>query len=175
MIYLAYGSNMLTERLQRRVPSARPIGRARLPGMGLRFHKRSTDDSAKASLVPTPDGGGAWGVGFEMDEAELGALDAAEGRGLGYARQRLSVELDGDARAAVVYTARSAYIDDDLVPYGWYRALVIAGARQHALPERYVSTIRAVPTRRDPNTGRRTENAILLRKAGFGPLLDANS
>jgi len=110
-----------------------------------------------------------------MDETELGALDAAEGRGFGYARRTLSVQMEGHPVAAFVYTARASYIDDDLVPYGWYHATVVAGAMEHALPDRYVSSIRAVPTRRDPNTVRRERQIALVRTAGYAHLLDANS
>jgi gamma-glutamylcyclotransferase len=51
MLYFAYGSNMLTERLKARVPSTRPISPAILSDYDLRFHKRSTDKSGKCDII----------------------------------------------------------------------------------------------------------------------------
>lgn len=175
MFYFAYGSNMLTLRLQERVPSAVPNGRARLPGMGLRFHKRSIDGSGKASLAPAPSGGAVWGVVYTMDPNDVKALDEAEGRGDGYARRTLRVEVGTEEVDALVYTARSTYVDDGLAPYDWYHALVLAGALEHDFPDPYVALLRSVPTLRDPDTERRNRHAALLHEAGYGHLLDANS
>jgi gamma-glutamylcyclotransferase len=58
--YFAFGSNMLLERIKKRVPSARALGIATLGGYALRFNKLSKDGSAKANIVPFggPAGGG---------------------------------------------------------------------------------------------------------------------
>ena len=55
MLYFAYGSNMLTERLKARVSSATPIGKANLSDHGLRFHKKSKDGSGKCDIIKSPD------------------------------------------------------------------------------------------------------------------------
>jgi len=49
--YFAYGSNMLSDRLCSRSPSARAIGPAWLPNWQMMFNKRSIDGSAKANLM----------------------------------------------------------------------------------------------------------------------------
>ncbi len=49
VVYLAYGSNMSTARLRKRMPSCKPLGIATLPGHALRFHKRSMDKSGKCN------------------------------------------------------------------------------------------------------------------------------
>ena len=78
--YFAYGSNMLTARLQARCPSARPLGRATARGRRLAFHKRSdVDGSGKCDLVPADDGALVVGVVFDLAADELPALDRAEG------------------------------------------------------------------------------------------------
>lgn len=51
--YFAYGSNMLTERLIARTPSARPVGTSLLPGHRLTFHKRGRDGSGKCDAFET--------------------------------------------------------------------------------------------------------------------------
>ena len=139
-LYFAYGSNMLTERLQARVPSARPVGTATLPGHALRFRKQSTDGSAKCTVVSTsPSSCSRWpspvvGVCFQMNDAHLPALDAAEGRGQGYTREKLDVDREGSCVPAFAYVAQDSHVNPDLHPYAWYKALVMAGARQHDLP-----------------------------------------
>jgi hypothetical protein len=72
--YFAYGSNMLTERLRRRVPSTKPIGPARLDGFELRFHKRGADGSAKCDVVAGGDGS-VHGVLFKICAEERYLLD----------------------------------------------------------------------------------------------------
>src|ERR1700732_5619552 len=107
MLYFAYGSNICTGRLQRRAPSATFVRTARVMGHSFRFHKRSSDDSAKADAFETsnpPDF--VWGVIFDIDEREKSALDHAEGVGFGY-REKMGILLDkgGQEHRAFLYVA----------------------------------------------------------------------
>ena len=69
MKYFAYGSNMLTERLTRRVPNARCLGVARVPGRRLAFHKQSVDKSGKCDLPKTGNNSDvAYGVLFDIPD-----------------------------------------------------------------------------------------------------------
>lgn len=53
-------------------------------------------------------------------------------------------------------------IDDSLQPYTWYKALVVAGAREHRLSEDYVSDLERVDAFVDPDREReRRERALL--------------
>jgi len=175
LLYFAYGSNMLTERLQARVPSAHPVGTATLRGHALRFRKQSMDGSAKCTVVSTsPSSSSRWpspvvGVCFQMNDAHLPALDAAEGRGQGYTREKLDVDREGSCIPAFAYVAQNSHVNPDLHPYAWYKALVMAGARQHDLPAAYLDRIRTVDAVRDPDKDRRERNFALLREAGFPP------
>ncbi len=58
----AYGSNLCQRRMVARVPSARVVGVGRLSGHILRFHKRSTDGSAKATSRAIEQGALASGL-----------------------------------------------------------------------------------------------------------------
>jgi hypothetical protein len=80
--YFAYGSNMLTERLQGRCKSAeaRCVGLA--DGYRLAFSKKSLDGSGKATIRPD-EASRVYGVVFDIDETEIPALDVAE---VGYGR-----------------------------------------------------------------------------------------
>jgi len=140
--YFAYGSNMLVERITAptRVPTAVQKGIARLDGYRLTFGKLSIRSnggrSGKGDIVEQPDGA-VYGVLYEVPDFE--ALDRVEGVASGDYRRVMvrvnSVEL-GEVEAAVYVADRTA---DSLLPYHWYKGLVLAGAEQHGLPEEYVN------------------------------------
>lgn len=142
MLIFAYGSNLCMGRLKGRVPSARVVTVASLAGYALKFHKRSRlDGSGKADAYKTDRASDVvWGVVYEIDPTEKPNLDKAEGLGAGYDEKAVTVKsADGTDIVALVYVATD--IDPDLVPYGWYKAHVVRGARQHGLPEEYVKRI----------------------------------
>jgi hypothetical protein len=170
MLYFGYGSNMLTARLRARVPSAVPRMHGTVSGYHLRFHKRSRDGSGKCNIVPA-EGDVVHGVVFEVTAAELDALDEAEQRGRGYERCEVQVRGEYASVTAFAYEAQPAYIDDALLPYEWYHALVLAGARQHGLPAPYVDQLESVPSYPDPDEERRRRYRALLDEAGY-PLLN---
>jgi len=162
LLYLAYGSNLHPVRLRERVPSARLLGVVGLTGWALRFHKRSeVDGSGKCNLLFTAsDGHRAYGAVYELDAAQRPALDAAEGAG--YRRKPVAVELDGRCLHPFAYLAEPAFIDEDLAPFAWYKALVMHGARFQGLPSDYVAAIEAIRAQGDPDAERRRRNAATL-------------
>lgn len=170
MKYFAYGSNMLCERLKKRVSGVETFGTARLQKYSLRFHKRSIDGSGKCNLLNTGnDSDEVHEVLFEIPENQLAALDDAEGLGNGYERATIAVTgMSADPIDAAVYLATPDAIDPALEPYDWYRSLVIAGARQHNLPEAYVREIEAVSFKADPKATRKTRLEALEVLAAAG-------
>lgn len=172
MKVFAYGSNMCTPRLQARTPSARPLAVARLPGHGLGFHKRGwRDGSGKGDAFARDDPtAGVWGVVFRIAPAQKRDLDRAEGLGHGYDEARLRVvEPDGTAHHAWVYRASPAAIDPTAIPFAWYRDLVLAGAREHGLPDDYIARhILACPTCPDPDGDRARRHRDIVDVVGRG-------
>lgn len=170
VVYFAYGSNMSTARLRERTPSCRPLGLATLPGYSLRFHKRSKDGSGKCNAFETGSADDAViGVLFSFDPKERPKLDKAEGVGNGYEHANVTVVNDeGRRRKVLTYVATPAYIDDGLKPYDWYKDFVLAGAREHELPNEYVETfIGSVASHDDPDTKRaERERAVLKLSTG---------
>jgi len=143
VVNFSYGSNMLSRRIQARVPSARPLGVAVLRGHRLQWHKSGHDRSGKCDVVVTDDPADAvHGVLYQFLAAEKALLDAAEGLGAGYDEKEATVESANGPLAAWLYYATAT--DRDLHPYSWYKALVLAGAREHALPDDYVAALEAV-------------------------------
>lgn len=161
--YFAYGSNMLTERLQLRCASARARQVAYADNWTLTFSKRGQDGSGKAT-ISAATGGRVFGVVFDLNESELPELDRFEGAGKGYDRKGdFSVRIAGSQEpfSVVTYAASPSYIDINLKPFDWYLNLVVAGARQHALPPEYVSTLEAAPSRMDSKTDRQSQREAI--------------
>ncbi len=163
IISLAYGSNLHPFRLTQRVPSATPIGVVPMPGKRLVFHKKSDDGSGKC-LFYEPGGteDTMFGVAYEIDAAEKPMLDDLEGLGKGYNEQQVSFPLNGVTLHALVYVAASTHIDATLVPYTWYKDMVVLGARYHRLPADYIGKIEAVVAVPDPNPKRAANRAAIV-------------
>src|SRR5882672_11448732 len=133
MLYFAYGSNMCAGRLGGRVSSAVFVRIATLPKHSFRFHKRSTDRSAKGDAFETGDpSDSVWGAIFEIDETEKSTLDEAEGLGRGYEEKVVTVFDENQQEHQVsLYFADANSIDNTLRPYSWYKRFVVDGARQN--------------------------------------------
>jgi gamma-glutamylcyclotransferase len=161
LVTFAYGSNMLSSRLQERCPSARALGRGELHGYELKWHKRSKDGSGKCDVVPSEDKTRiVHGVLFQLAEHEKRALDKAEGLGNGYEERHVEVTFEGNSITASLYAATSK--DSSLRPYTWYKALVVAGAKEQKLPSEYIRQLEAVEATQDPDQLRHQTNARLI-------------
>lgn len=162
--YFAYGSNLHPLRLQERVPSATVLGVVKAERRRLTFSKKSKDGSGKCSFFDSGDSSNVvYGVLYEINSSEKGALDKAEGKNNGYIEQLVSFDLDGTHYAPFTYVADSAYIDGALKPYEWYKSFVIEGARCHSFPEEYISALEEIPAVPDPDANRASENMVRLQ------------
>jgi gamma-glutamylcyclotransferase len=150
--YFAYGSNLLSARLKERTPSARVVGPAVLDRHELRWHKAAADGSGKCDVVQVdePVGRQVLGVVYQIALSEKPDLDAAETLGVGYAEREAVVQIAGSSLNAWLYYAIK--IDAGSVPYDWYKALVLGGAKEHALDARYVRMLQAVQSKQDEDT-----------------------
>lgn len=162
IVIFAYGSNMCETRLRQRVPSARAIGIGYLRGHILTWDKPSQDGSCKCNVRCTDiEADTVWGVLFEIDRFEKRALDQAEGLGHGYSEKEVSIISGGAARSAQIYFAADK-VNTEHKPYDWYKAFVVTGAREHNLPEEYISCLECVASLADANEGRARKNLKLL-------------
>lgn len=168
IIYFAYGSNMSTVRLRKRVPSATAVDKGFVTHRRLVFDKLGTDGSGKCDIQPTSrETDRVFGVLFEFDKSELPALDAAEGLGHGYNHEYVRVITESGITRALTYVA--AMKEGGLRPYCWYRALVLAGATEHDLPDEHRDAIRAVSCIPDPDEERRARNESILSQTAVLP------
>lgn len=146
-LYFAYGSNLLSQRMTARVPSARSLCVASAEGFRLCFSKPGRDGSGKATLVAS-GGSLAWGVVYTLDPEDWARLDACEP---GYRRVDVRVTgAGGEALAAQTYLALETAADP--VPFAWYKRCLIEGAREHGLPASYLAELEGLPERPDPDS-----------------------
>jgi len=85
-----------------------------------------------------------WGVLYRIDRAEKPDLDRIEGLGVGYDEHDVVVWTEAGEMAALTYRARPGAVDPALRPREWYKAHVLAGAREHGLPASYIEMIERV-------------------------------
>jgi gamma-glutamylcyclotransferase len=160
MLNFAYGSNLLLSRIRERVPGVQLVGTAVLADHALRWHKVGQDGSGKCDVV-TMHGAEVHGVLYEIPPKEKPGLDAAEGLGHGYDERSVLVRFAAAEVACTLYQATQ--VDAGLPPYSWYKALVLAGARQHALPASYVAMLDTVVAVQDHDALRHDRHMALAR------------
>ena len=147
VLHFAYGSNMSTSRIERRIGSVRQAGIARLKGHEIRFDKKSNDLSGKANIAVSK-GSVLWGVLYELTSAQSERLAKIE---KGYAEQYVSIQVGETESRALTFIAKKN--TPGLRPTRAYLNYLIAGAREHQLPPEYIRLLESV------------EAAITLRKS----------
>jgi len=154
-LYFAYGSNLNETRFNSRI-KARFQSCASLPGYRLVFHKRSSDGSGKATIVP--DGNSTVeGALFTYADKDHEILKRIE---VGYSVLPVPVVANGRKVDALTFVADM--LDPTLLPYDWYLELIIAGGQKLGLPESYLSQLHAVKTMTDMDTERAARERAFL-------------
>ena len=163
-LYFAYGSNLLSRRLLARTASATKVSNGILRGHELLWHKAASDGSGKCDVCVRSDRSEqVYGVIYRIHASEKSVLDAAETLGIGYNEKLASIETDlGPVDAWLYYAIK---IDSLAIPYDWYHAMVVAGAREHNFPVSYLKTLEAVPTKPDQDLARATRHFSLSNAA----------
>lgn len=160
----AYGSNLCLGRMLARAPGAVVVATAALPGHALRWHKRGRDGSGKCDALATGvEDDVVHGAVYAMNAQDKGRLDRFEGLGRHYFGKTVWVRTThGDDIDAFVYVANPDFVDARAVPWSWYKAFVVSGAKHHGLPADYVAGLEATVALPDPDRAReRRETAVL--------------
>lgn len=150
MRYFAYGSNLHPARLSARVGELSLQAVGMLAGRELVFHKRGLDGSGKCHVQE--GAGEVYGAVYDLEGRALERLDHFEGPG--YERVLVEVETTDGPLEAFTYLARPTYLDQQMLPFVWYRSLVVAGAVHHGFPAAYVEQLASVGATRDPDRDR---------------------
>ncbi len=171
ILYFAYGSNLLRERLLTRCPNLSYAGRATLPGYRLAFDKVSEDGSGKCA-IEAAQADDVFGVLWNVPEEDLTELDRAEGAD--YERHAVDIVM-GEGRIVDAMTYDATKRQSGLKPYDWYLALVIAGAVQQGLADEYIANLRVTSFVVDTKLQRGTRRDALdaLTQAGLMDEFDA--
>lgn len=151
--YAAYGSNLHPLRLTARLPTAELLGHAFVPGLALRFDKRSRDGSAKCGIDAGSEG--AYMAVFEVSESERLTLDGIEGVGHGY--EPLDIDVPRFGRC-FTYEATPSHVQPGLPAYDWYREYVLLGCLLHGFPDDYTAAVASKTVTFDPDSARRRQN-----------------
>lgn len=162
-LYFAYGSNLHPARLEARIGACDVAGVATLRRHRLMFHKRGRDGSGKCDAHRTGDPADVvHGVLYRISRKQQLALHRFEGVGRGYESARIVVQAGNSACEASTYIAQHAHIEPNAMPFSWYHALVLGGARFHRLPAGYVDSIASVAVSPDPDPARHARHMRLV-------------
>lgn len=150
MLQFAYGSNMDWPQMKDRCPTARFVGIAALRDHRLAFTRRSVQRRCGVADAIPEQGKDVWGVVYEIDDVDVGRLDASEGYRPGradnsYRREERHVFMDDDDQkpmAAFTYIAIPQ--KDPPLPNAEYKQLIVSGARFWHLPEAYIRELEAI-------------------------------
>ena len=138
-LHFAYGSNMLTRRLQRRTRSAQPQGTGYVEGFHFVCDKVSADGSGKGDMEHTENPEDrVYGVLFRIDADEEAKLDKAEGLGHGYRKGEVHVVTPERTVTARAYIATEK--DKSRRPYDWYKGFIVAETAEHWLAPKLYRT-----------------------------------
>jgi len=139
MNYFAYGSNMNHVQMKTRCPGSRFITKVFLDGYKFVYDGYTTiRNGAVANVIPSI-GEIVWGGLFEINQDNLFALDCYEGYPTIYQRKELEVKDDNGKRyQAIVYLRNKKQIGK---PSSEYRNLIIQGARDCELPDKYINDV----------------------------------
>jgi hypothetical protein len=117
----------------------RALGPAELPDHRVAFLRRSIRWQAGAADIVGAPGECVWGVLWELPFGP-GELDAKEAAGDAYRRRPVTVRLDGATVTAMAYEVIEKEARE-VPPRREYLELMLAGAREHGLPETWLSRI----------------------------------
>ncbi|MFQ5469203.1 MAG: gamma-glutamylcyclotransferase family protein [Gammaproteobacteria bacterium] len=145
LLYFAYGSNMHPRRMKKRAPHSQFVCTATLHRYKLYFHKKGKDESGKCNAYFTDNPfHRVFGVVYRISASDKLALDKVEGLGSGYDAAKIDVFANNHYSHVFAYLANPDYIDDQLIPFSWYKQLVIQGAGIHGFPASYVKRIQNI-------------------------------
>jgi gamma-glutamylcyclotransferase len=150
MLYFAYGSNLDWAQMRQRCPSARFVCVAKLPGHRLAFTRKSKGRGCGVADVVPEANADVWGAVFEIDDRDIGSLDATEGFSPGrtqnsYTREERHVFNEGNAEKPLTVSVYIALKQSHPpLPNAAYKGLIVEGAKFWHLPAHYVAELEKI-------------------------------
>ena len=142
-LYFAYGSNLYTQQMQMRCPSAVVISVAYISNYTLCFpvvsEKRGNGGVAS---IKSKKGNTVRGVIYRLSLDDLLTLDKYEARGKRYERKKVFVQLNSGVRKRVWTYIAISEDNKDYKPSEEYLELIIKGLEEHNLPKYHLNGIK---------------------------------
>jgi len=142
ILYYAYGSNLLTERIRINNPSARKVAIAKLMNYRLDFTLYGKSWHGAAATVVEDSNCHVWGVVWQLDKKDIANLDRQE---FGYDPITFTVETDAGQKLecrSYVVSGTPAILDKR--PSQVYKNVIIKGATEHRLPPEYIEQLKNI-------------------------------
>ncbi|XP_048195495.1 gamma-glutamylcyclotransferase isoform X1 [Perognathus longimembris pacificus] len=146
-LYFAYGSNLLSERIHLRNPSAEFCCVARLQDFKLDFGNFQGKTSERwhggiATVFQSP-GDEVWGVVWKMNESNLSSLDEQEGVKHGV---YVVIEIKVSTQEGKEIACRSYLMTnyESAPPSPQYKKVICLGAKENGLPLDYQEKLKAI-------------------------------
>jgi len=150
LLYFAYGSNLDWAQIRTRCPSTKAVSVAAARGYRLAFTRFSTNRQCGAADILSSSGDEVWGMLYEIDEAEIGALDECEGFRSGRPREenayeRVEIDVWKTGTQVRVWTYMVVRkLDPCPRPSAEYKRLMVDGARHWGFPAGYLAWLEAI-------------------------------
>lgn len=130
--YIAYGSNMSSQRLSYRVGKIMAVRRGELVGYRLVFNKIGDDDEVKANLNYVGNDGMCPIVAYALTSEQINKLDRCEGTPRHYIRLGMPFTTDaGDSCLGYIYLAHLKKLTEEGQPTKPYLQYIIDGYEEH--------------------------------------------
>jgi len=138
--YFAYGSNMKESRLKKRKVRIFDHHVGYIVDFSFCYNKIGADNSAKGNIIPQ-QGDIVWGVFFKIPEEDY--LHLHKTYEIGYQQ----FEIEGITNHHQTIPAKSFYAlpentDNKMSPNKKYYEIVLEGAREKKLPEKYIRSLK---------------------------------
>jgi gamma-glutamylcyclotransferase len=142
LTYFAYGANIDSSRMARRVPGVRSAGIGRLDGYALEFTIRDREWGGGVANIRTDPDGHVWGVLWRGRDAAFAVLDTYQGDEAAQRRELVKVEAPGGVVEA--FTFRVDGIANHVKPTALYLAHMRRAMAEQGFPgEAFELLIRA--------------------------------
>ena len=142
-LYFAYGSNMQSRQMLERCPDSERADVARLADHRLAFTRYSKRRASWVADIVQASGSEVWGVLYRISATDRDRLDVNEGHPTAYRREHTGV-VTADGRPLDAWTYRVVNKQPEGSPATAYWRLLVEGAREHGLPQEYVSYLEAL-------------------------------
>uniref|UniRef100_A0A7E4WBK5 gamma-glutamylcyclotransferase n=1 Tax=Panagrellus redivivus TaxID=6233 RepID=A0A7E4WBK5_PANRE len=147
--YFAFGSNLLRERIQVQIKGAEFEAVGRLVGYELAFFDYGQRWRGAPASIEQKDDSDVWGCVWRVPNSFAAELDKQEA---GYHRLNVSIDIPsqtdefGNIRSVLCRTYQLSNPDRiRQSPSPHYKHVIVSGAIEHELPQKYIDSLKAIP------------------------------